>query len=64
MLKKKLFGKNIKPSCTYCLNSVYENDTCHCIKNKTIIDDKCKSFKYDPLMQCSAVSADSFTSTP
>lgn len=51
MLKKKLFGKNIKPSCTYCLNSVYENDTCHCIKNKTIIDDKCKSFKYDPLMR-------------
>lgn len=51
MLKKKLFGKNIKPNCTYCLNSVYENDTCHCIKNKTIIDDKCKSFKYDPLMR-------------
>ena len=51
MLKKKLFGKNIKPICTYCLNSVYENNTCLCIKNKTIIDHKSKTLKYDPLMR-------------
>lgn len=51
MLKKKLFGRNITPSCSYCLNSVFQNNTCHCSKGKTIIDDKCKGFRYDPLMR-------------
>lgn len=51
MLKKKLFGRNITPSCSYCLNSVFENNTCNCSKGKTIVDDKCKGFRYDPLMR-------------
>lgn len=51
MLKKKLFGKNITPSCSYCQFSVFENNNCFCSKGKNIVDDKCKSFKYDPLMR-------------
>lgn len=51
MMRKKLFGKNIQPDCSYCLNSVFENNTCRCIKGRSITDGKCKGFKYDPLMR-------------
>ena len=51
MFKKKLFGSNIKPSCSYCHNSIYENDVFFCNKGQKIKGGKCRCFKYDPLMR-------------
>ncbi|MEE1060535.1 MAG: hypothetical protein UH080_01765 [Ruminococcus sp.] len=51
MFKKKLFGSNIKPNCAYCRNSRYEKGIYFCNKDHSIKNDKCRSFKYDPLMR-------------
>ena len=50
-MKKKLFGQNISPSCSYFDNSVVENEMVYCKKSKRINNGKCKSFRYDPLMR-------------
>ncbi len=46
---KKLFGNNIKPDCEYCDYAKFENESYFCTKNKTIINEKCKKFQYNPL---------------
>lgn len=67
-MKKKLFGQNITPDCSYCENSVIENEIAFCKKSKHINNGKCKSFRYDPLMRIPKASvpertysADDFT---
>ncbi len=50
-MKNKMFGMSIKPSCSYCENSVIENTFAYCKKGKQLNGKKCKSFKYDPLMR-------------
>lgn len=50
-MKNKLFGQNIKPSCTYCENATTENHMTFCKKSKTIQNGKCRSFKYNPIMR-------------
>lgn len=55
-MKKKLFGQNILPNCSYCSNAVFENGMVHCKKNKRISHEKCKTFRYDPLMRAPKVS--------
>ncbi|MDD5796819.1 MAG: hypothetical protein PUD24_07815 [Oscillospiraceae bacterium] len=46
---KKLFGNNIKPCCDYCEFSAVSDGKMCCSKNKTFENEKCRSFKYDPL---------------
>ncbi len=50
-MKYKLFGKNITPDCRYCLNFSNEGGKPFCEKSRTIVDGKCRAFKYDPLMR-------------
>lgn len=50
-MKKKLFGQNILPDCSYCDNAVFENQMAFCKKNKRIQNGKCRAFRYDPLMR-------------
>lgn len=50
-MKYKLFGKNIKPDCSYCSNSNIENGIIGCKKSKVIKDGKCRAFQYDPLLR-------------
>ncbi len=51
----KLYGKNINPSCTYCLYCVdngAENGTIICEKGKNTGDaSTCGSFRYEPTMR-------------
>ncbi len=44
-MKFSLFGNNIAPDCTYCHNFVESK----CVKNKTINNNKCRKFDYNPL---------------
>lgn len=56
-MKKKLFGQNIIPDCSYCENAVIENGmAAYCKKGKHIQEHKCKSYRYDPLMRAPKVS--------
>ena len=50
-MKSKLFGQNISPDCAYCSNAIFENEVIYCAKSRRIEKNKCKSFKYDPLMR-------------
>ena len=50
-MKYKLFGKNIAPDCSYCMNAVFENGRTRCQKSKTVTDGKCRAFSYDPLLR-------------
>lgn len=50
-MKKKLFGQNILPNCTYCDNATFENQMVFCRKSRHINHGKCKSFRYDPLLR-------------
>ncbi len=50
-MKKKLFGQNIRPDCSYCENAVIEKEMAYCQKGKRIQNNKCRAFKYDPLMR-------------
>ena len=50
-MKKKLFGNDIVPSCVYCEYSKKEGGAQYCTKNKTLINGKCKKFKYNPIMR-------------
>lgn len=56
-MKKKLFGQNIIPNCSYCDNSVFENQMVYCKKSKRIDHGKCRAFRYDPLMRAPKSSA-------
>ncbi len=55
-MKKKLFGQNIGIDCSYCENAVIENEMAYCKKGRSIQNDKCRAFKYDPLMRVPKVS--------
>lgn len=55
-MKKKLFGQNIKIDCSYCEYAVIENEMAYCKKGRRIQNDKCRVFKYDPLMRVPKVS--------
>ncbi len=46
---KKLFGNNIEPKCEYCELAQYSGGKFLCTKNKMIVNNKCRKFKYDPL---------------
>lgn len=49
-MKKKMFGRNIAPSCEYCAHNRADGDNVACDKNKTMKPDGgCRSFCYDPL---------------
>ena len=50
-MKKKLFGQNIPPACSYCENAVVENEMAYCKKGRRINGGKCRAFRYDPLMR-------------
>lgn len=50
-MKNKFFGRNISPDCSYCNRAVRNNGVIACQKNKQIIDGKCRSFDYDPLLR-------------
>lgn len=56
-MKKKLFGKNIIPNCAYCENSTAENEIVYCKKGKRIQNNKCRAFRYDPLLRSPKSSA-------
>ncbi|MBQ2756342.1 MAG: hypothetical protein IJF27_06675 [Oscillospiraceae bacterium] len=52
MKTKKLFGKNIEPSCIYCSNGTLtqNGDMIMCIKKGMVETNyKCRKFSYDPL---------------
>ena len=51
MKKKKIFGLNIKTDCKYCENASFENSVIICKKYKSIINGKCRAFRYDPIMR-------------
>lgn len=48
---KKLFGAHIKPNCAYCENSSSENGISFCKKSRHIENNKCRKFRYNPLMR-------------
>lgn len=50
-MKNKFFGKNISPDCSYCTHAVLNNGTFACGKSKQLVNGKCRSFDYDPLMR-------------
>lgn len=50
-MKKKIFGNNISPDCTYCKNMILDSDAMNCTKNKEIINGKCRKFDYNPLLR-------------
>ena len=51
IMKKKLFGNNIKPACRYCMNCKHgENNKLVCSKYGDVQSyDSCKSYQYSPL---------------
>ena len=46
---KKLFGNNITPNCEYCELAQFSGGNFICTKNKVLVNNKCRKFKYDPL---------------
>ena len=46
---KKSFGNNITPNCEYCELAQYSGGKFICTKNKVLVNNKCRKFKYDPL---------------
>lgn len=55
-MKKNLFGQNIPVNCMYCEFASRENEVTYCQKGKQIKNDKCRHFKYDPLMRVPKVT--------
>lgn len=48
----RLFGKNIAVDCTYCDNCIEGvGGEQFCVKNKAIINGKCRKFSYNPLLR-------------
>lgn len=54
-MRKKLFGNNIEPDCMYCENAVFNKYDVFCKKSKGIRNGRCRSFKYDPLIDRKSV---------
>lgn len=50
-MKKKLFGNNIEPACSYCEYAANESVAIYCKKGKKLVEGKCRKFKYDPLLR-------------
>ena len=50
-MKNKLFGMNITPDCSYCEYSDYNQGFILCKKGRKLKNNKCKKFKYDPLLR-------------
>jgi hypothetical protein len=49
---KKLYGKNIKPSCEYCIHGSFSSDGSMILcKKKGVVEIRytCKRFIYDPI---------------
>lgn len=55
-MKKNLFGQNIPASCIYCEFYNLGNEVSYCQKGKQMKNDKCRHFKYDPLMRVPKVT--------
>lgn len=51
---KKLFGANITPNCSYCENASLEQGISFCEKGRHIENNKCRKFKYNPLLRVPA----------
>ncbi len=56
-MKKQLFGKNIVPSCAYCVHSKKEGNTQFCDARKVLKNGKCRKFIYNPIMRTPRGSA-------
>ena len=50
-MKKQLFGKNIVPSCAYCVHSKTEGSSQFCDARKVLKNGKCRKFTYNPIMR-------------
>ena len=50
-MKKKMFGNDIIPNCNYCKNFIVTPEESYCEYSKTIKKDKCRKFKYNPLLR-------------
>lgn len=51
-MASKLFGKNIAVDCQYCDNCVTDAQGAQiCMKNKSIVNGKCRKFEYNPLLR-------------
>lgn len=50
-MKKQLFGNNIVPSCVYCEHSRTEGSSQFCSVNRSLVNGKCKKFRYNPIMR-------------
>lgn len=51
-MSKKMFGNNIEPNCEYCSNFYSDDENGFvCSKKKTIKNNKCRKFDYNPLMR-------------
>ena len=50
-MKKKLFGNQISPDCSYCEHGAKKSDGSYsCAQNRTMpFKGGCKAFRYDPL---------------
>ena len=57
-MKKKLFGNNIVPSCSYCAHSKAEGETQFCDAHRTLKNGKCRKFCYNPIMRTPRGMAD------
>ena len=62
-MKKKLFSQNISPDCSYCENGFIDDGVVYCKKRKKINRNKCRAFRYDPLLRVpkSSVFSTNFT---
>lgn len=47
----KYYGKNITPSCKYCLHCGENEDGKSCDKGNDMANGSCKQFKYEPTMR-------------
>lgn len=48
----RYFNKDIRPNCEYCANCQIDDKQIYiCTLNRSIKDEKCPKFVYDPLMR-------------
>ncbi|MBQ1389065.1 MAG: hypothetical protein IIY78_05515 [Clostridia bacterium] len=50
-MQNKLFGNNIEPDCAYCDHCVSDGVSNLCMKNSSIVNGKCRKFRYNPLLR-------------
>lgn len=51
IMKKKIFGNSIAPSCAYCEHSKTEGTAQFCDAHKSLKNGKCRKFRYNPIMR-------------